>query len=364
MMTASINTTSTAFLDSLKGTYIYDPILEPNPLRFTLFPLQYQSLWESYKNAMTVVWFTEDVQIDTRDVGQLTHKEQCCILMIFECLLASNEVLLKDFVINLTNDIQIPEGRCFFGFQLTRDNIHLEIISLLISTFFTDLITLSVDGDGDDDDETTCMRLKKNWVIKHGDDDDNTEYQFALSFAKRLVITIIVKKLFQSGSFSLITAFKESNLLSASFSLAFDNIRKDYDRYNDYACLLYSSYLKNHLSHETLKNMINEAVCIEKHFVTNICSILGYNDDNNDDDDDDGGIQLDTHSICDYIEFTADSLIVALGYEEKLYNTPNPFKWMVNPTSSSPLQRKGIQQPISNNSGGGGDDIFTMDKDF
>jgi ribonucleotide reductase beta subunit family protein with ferritin-like domain len=35
-------------------------------------------------------------------------------------------------------DVQIPEARCFYGFQIAMENIHSETYSLLIDTYIKD----------------------------------------------------------------------------------------------------------------------------------------------------------------------------------------------------------------------------------
>ena len=37
------------------------------------------------------------------------------------------------------NEIQIPEAKCFYGFQIAMENIHSETYSLLIDTYVKDM---------------------------------------------------------------------------------------------------------------------------------------------------------------------------------------------------------------------------------
>ena len=39
---------------------------------------------------------------------------------------------------NFSNEVQIPEARCFYGFQIAIENIHSEVYSLLIDTYIKD----------------------------------------------------------------------------------------------------------------------------------------------------------------------------------------------------------------------------------
>ena len=67
------------------------------------------------------------------------------------------------------------------------------------------------------------------------------------------------------------------------------------------------------MSKDTVVEIIKDAVEIEKEFVTEALPVklIGMNAD----------------LMCQYIEFVADRLLVALG-NSKVYNAENPFPWM------------------------------------
>ncbi|MFN5633055.1 MAG: ribonucleotide-diphosphate reductase subunit beta, partial [Flavobacteriia bacterium] len=81
----------------------------------------------------------------------------------------------------------------------------------------------------------------------------------------------------------------------------------------DFACLLYTKHLVNKLSKEQVKEIIMDAVTIEKEFITDALPVrlIGMNSD----------------LMAQYIEFVADRLLVELG-NEKVYNVSNPFDFM------------------------------------
>jgi ribonucleoside-diphosphate reductase beta chain len=76
---------------------------------------------------------------------------------------------------------------------------------------------------------------------------------------------------------------------------------------------LYTDHIKNQLSQERIYEIILEAVEIEKEFVTVALpvSLIGMN----------------AEMMCQYIDFVADRLLVALGCQ-KHYNATNPFDFM------------------------------------
>ena len=97
--------------------------------------------------------------------------------------------------------------------------------------------------------------------------------------------------------------------------LSFSNelISRDEGMHCDFACLLYNNHIQNKLPKDVIQKIICDAVDIEKEFVSDAIPVrlIGMNSD----------------SMCEYIEFVADRLLVSLG-NSKVYNTENPFAWM------------------------------------
>jgi len=96
--------------------------------------------------------------------------------------------------------------------------------------------------------------------------------------------------------------------------LTFSNelIARDEGLHCDFACELYSM-LKTKLPEKTIHEIVKHAVSIEKEF---ICKSLPVH-----------LIGMNADLMSQYIEFVADRLIAALGYD-KIWNTKNPFEWM------------------------------------
>ena len=90
-------------------------------------------------------------------------------------------------------------------------------------------------------------------------------------------------------------------------------ISRDEGLHCDFACLLYTKHLKNKLPQEQVRQIIIDAVEIEKEFVTDSLPVklIGMNAD----------------LMGQYIEFVADRLLVELGNERE-YNASNPFDFM------------------------------------
>jgi ribonucleoside-diphosphate reductase subunit M2 len=93
--------------------------------------------------------------------------------------------------------------------------------------------------------------------------------------------------------------------------LTFSNelISRDEGLHTDFACLLFT-HLRRRPHPDTIAKIIREAVKIEQEFLTDALpvSLIGMN----------------AKLMCQYIEFVADRLLVALG-NDKIWNSSNPF---------------------------------------
>ncbi len=279
-------------------------ILAENPDRFVLFPIKYDTIWEWYKKSVASFWTAEEVDL-TQDMTdwdvKLTDSERHFIKHVLAFFAASDGIVNENLVLNFMREVQIPEARCFYGFQVAIENIHSEMYSLLIDTYIKDpkekdhlfnaLRTLD------------CVSKKGNWALRWIDN--------APTFAHRLIAFAAVEGIFFSGSFCAIFWLKKRGLMPG---LTFSNelISRDEGMHCDFACLLYSM-LDNKLDPKEVESIITEAVSFEKEFVTDALpvSLIGMN----------------AELMTQYIEFVADRLLSQLG-NDKVYGTANPFSWM------------------------------------
>ena len=113
--------------------------------------------------------------------------------------------------------------------------------------------------------------------------------------------------------------------------LTFSNelISRDEGLHCDFACLLYTKHLVNTLPKEQVRDIIVDAVEIEKEFVTDALPVKL--------------IGMNAELMQQYIEFVADRLLVELG-NEKIYNVSNPFDFMdmINLQGKTNFLRKGL----------------------
>ncbi len=280
-----------------------EPILTENKDRFVLFPIRHKEIWEMYKKAEASFWTAEEIDLvsDLQDwESKLNADEKHFVKHVLAFFAASDGIVNENLAINFLNEVQYPEARCFYGFQIMIENIHSETYSLLIDTYIKDPV--EKDRLFHAIDTVPCVGKKAQWALRWISNG---------TFAERLVAFAAVEGIFFSGSFCSIFWLKKRGLMPG---LSFSNelISRDEGLHCDFACLLYSQ-LENKLPVQKVTEVITNAVTIEKEFVSDALPVklIGMNSD----------------LMCQYIEFVADRLLVALGCP-KFYNASNPFPFM------------------------------------
>lgn len=281
-----------------------DPILKENPSRFVLFPIQHDAIWSMYKLHVASFWTAEEIDLsqDITDWKQkLNDDERHFIKHVLAFFAASDGIVNENLVLNFMREVQLPEARCFYGFQVAMENIHAETYSLLIDTYIQDSTEKNKLFNAID--TIPCVKKKAEWALRW--------IENAPSFAHRLVAFAAVEGIFFSGSFCAIYWLKKRGLMPG---LSFSNelISRDEGLHCDFACLLYSM-LQEKLDPKEVESIIAEAVKFEIEFVSEALpvNLIGMNAD----------------MMAQYLKFVADRLLVSLG-NNRLYNVTNPFDWM------------------------------------
>ncbi len=281
-----------------------EPILAENPQRFVLMPIKYHDIWEMYKKQVASFWTAEEIDLH-QDISdwekKLNDGEKHFIKYVLAFFAASDGIVLENLAQQFCTEVQIPEARCFYGFQIAMENIHSETYSLLIDTYIKDNVEKSFLFNAIDN--VPVIQKKANWALKWINGTN--------SFAERILAFSAVEGIFFSGSFCSIFWLKKRSLMPG---LTFSNelISRDEGLHTDFACLIYK-HLVNKLSQEKVYEIICDAVTIEKEFITEALPVelIGMN----------------SRLMSTYIEFVADRLLYTLGYQ-KYYNVQNPFEWM------------------------------------
>jgi len=282
--------------------YTDEILLQENKDRFVILPINYPKIWEQYKRHEASFWTAEEIDLsgDMKDWENLNDGERHFISHILAFFAASDGIVNENLAVNFMSEVQLPEARCFYGFQIMMENIHSETYALLIDTYIKNpqekhKLFHAIDT-------VAAVKRKAEWAlrwIKNG------------SFAERLVAFAAVEGIFFSGSFCSIFWLKKRGLMPG---LTFSNelISRDEGLHCEFACLLYGM-LQHKLTEQQVHAIITDAVAIEKEFITDALPVAL--------------IGMNAKLMQQYIEFVADRWLSELGYA-KVYNASNPFDFM------------------------------------
>merc|ERR1712183_1069302 len=235
------------------------------------------------------------------DWEKLSGSEQHFIKHVLAFFAASDGIVLENLSSQFSTEVQIPEARAFYGFQMAMENIHSETYSLLIEQYIRD--PSEKDKIFDAIHAMPAVSEKAQWAVQWMQRDN--------SFAERVVAFAAVEGILFSGSFCAIYWLKKRGLMPG---LTFSNelISRDEGLHAEFACLLYGK-LEHQLPEDVAHDIIRGAVDVERHFICEAlsCDLIGMNNE----------------LMTRYIEFVADRLLTSLGHS-KLFGASNPFDWM------------------------------------
>lgn len=316
-------------------------LLQENKDRFVLLPINYPKVWELYKKHEASFWTAEEIDLsgDLKDWAALNDGERHFISHVLAFFAASDGIVNENLAVNFMSEVQLPEARCFYGFQIMMENIHSETYALLIDTYIKDPVEKNRLFHAIE--TVPAVKTKGQWALRWIEQG---------SFAERLVAFAAVEGIFFSGSFCSIFWMKKRGLMPG---LTFSNelISRDEGLHCEFACLLYGM-LKNKLTQAQVYNIIGDAVRIEKEFITEALPV--------------DLIGMNARLMQQYIEFVADRWLSELGYA-MLYGTANPFDFMemisLQGKTNFFEKRVGDYQKagVMNREAGGG---FSLDEDF
>jgi ribonucleoside-diphosphate reductase beta chain len=283
-----------------------EPILQENKDRFVIFPIKHQDIWEWYKKQEACIWTAEEIDLHT-DLNDWNNKlnadEKYFIKHILAFFAASDGIVNENLAENFVSEVQYPEAKFFYGFQIMMENIHSETYSLLIDTLVKDKEEQNYLFNAVD--TIPAVKRKADWALKW----INSE-----SFIERIIAFAAVEGIFFSGSFCSIFWLKKRGLMPG---LTFSNelISRDEGVHCDFACHIYNQHIENKIDPNRIKEILCGALEIEKEFILEALPVrlIGMNSD----------------LMSQYLEFVTDRLLVSLGVP-KVYNSENPFDFMQN----------------------------------
>lgn len=273
--------------------------------RYVLFPIKYSPIWEMYKTAVSVFWVPNEVDL-TKDLHDwdnvLNDDEKFFIKNVLAFFASSDSIVTENLAARFLNEIQVPEAKAFYGFQIAIEVIHQEMYSLMIDTYVKD--SAEKHALFDSIFTVPTIKNKAQWALKWITNE-------SADYATRMIAFAIVEGIFFSSSFASIYWLKERSLMPG-LCLSNEFISRDEGLHCEFAILLYS-YIKNKVPQDVVHMIIKEATDIECDFVRESLKVklIGMNDD----------------LMCEYVQYCADRLLQQLGYE-KMFDAKNPFPFM------------------------------------
>jgi len=288
---------------STKNDHLNELLLTENKNRFVLFPIKYSDIWQMYKQAEASFWTAEEIDLsqDLADWATLNDGEKHFVSHVLAFFAASDGIVNENLATGFLEEVQFPEAKCFYGFQIMMENIHSETYSLLIDTYIKD--PEEKDRLFNAMETVPCVATKAEWAMRWITNGD---------FIERLIAFAAIEGIFFSGSFCSIFWLKKRGLMPG---LSFSNelISRDEGLHCDFACLLYTKHIQHKIAPEKVLEIIADAVRIEQEFVVDSLPV--------------DLIGMNSKLMSQYIEFVADRLLVALG-NDKHYGSTNPFDFM------------------------------------
>ena len=283
-----------------------EKILQENPNRFVIFPIEHPDLWDLYKKQQACIWTAEEIDLsqdlnDWRNI--LNEDEKYFVKNILAFFAASDGIVNENLAENFVKEVQYSEAKFFYGFQIMMENIHSETYSLLIDTYIQEqeeknMLFKAIDT-------IPAVKKKAEWALK---------WIESPHFQERLIAFAAVEGIFFSGSFCSIFWLKKRGLMPG---LSFSNelISRDEGMHCDFAVHLHNNHIINKVSPDRIKEILTSALEIEKEFITESLPVRL--------------IGMNSELMIQYLEFVTDRLLVDLGCS-RVYNSENPFDFMAN----------------------------------
>ena len=271
--------------------------------RYVLYPIEHEDLWAFYKKAEASFWTAEelDLSCDREDWARLSEEERQFVCVVLAFFAGADGIVGENLAQNFLRDVELPEARFFYAFQLMMENVHSEVYSLLLDSYVSDpdekrRLFNAVE-------ECPAVRLKAEWAMR---------WIQGGSFVERLVAFAAVEGVFFSASFCAIYWLKQRGLM-LGLSHSNELIARDEALHCDFACYLYRHYVDRTLSPARVSEIVASAVEVELEFVGSALPVdlLGMN----------------ATLMSRYVKFIADRLLAALGCPA-MFLVENPFDFM------------------------------------
>lgn len=287
-----------------------EPVLDPKNARLTIFPIEekYAKIWSLYKIQEAAFWKAEEVDFsgDASDFETLSKDEQTFIKKILAFFAASDSIVNANLSERFLNEVQIRELLVCYGFQQMMENVHGESYSLMLESNIRDPI----------EREELFNAIKTVPSIKQIKEWTDTWIRGKQPFRYRLAMQAFLEGVLFSGAFAAIFWLKKYKATGKLFMVGLiksnELIARD-EGLHTWTHILTYLLLVTKLTTEEIHQMFREGVKVTLDFMDDAIPmrLIGINND----------------SMCQYVKYVTDQLLVNMGYD-KMYNVENPFTFM------------------------------------
>jgi len=119
-----------------------------------------------YKKVEASFWTAEEMDLskDVHDWNNRLNDNKCHFIShVLAFFAASDGVVNENLNEHFSNEVQVAEARCFYGFQIMMENIHSETYSLLIDSYIKD--SAQRDYLFDAIETVPCIKHKADWAL-------------------------------------------------------------------------------------------------------------------------------------------------------------------------------------------------------
>lgn len=281
-----------------------EPLLVENSNRF-VFTVHHYDVDEFYQKHKASFWTPQEIDLQGDIIDwrtKLNDNEKFFIKHVLAFFAASDGIVNENIVENFYSEVQYPEVRAFYSFQIMMETIHSETYRLLIETYVDvkeqEYLFKAISN-------FDSIKKKADWALRWTNRNN-------ASFVERLVAFAAVEGIFFSGSFCAIFWLKKRGLMPG-LSHSNELISRDEGLHCEFAINLYNKHIKNKLPCERIKEIFSSALSIEREFIIESLPVhlIGMN----------------SLLMIQYLEYITDRLLIQLGCTA-IYNVRNPFDFM------------------------------------
>lgn len=285
-----------------------EPLLKEDNRRFTVFPIVHDDLWNMYKRQQAMFWKAEEIDFskDRDDYKTLNDNEKTFVKYVLAFFAASDGIVNFNLSSRFLNDITCMEAQICYMYQMMMENIHGEVYSLMLDNIISDpkekeMLFNAIEN-------VPSIKAMADWAFKW--------IESSKRFVYRVLAFAIVEGVFFSGAFAAIFWFKKYKAKGKDFMSGLtssnDFIARDEGEHTNFGTIMYNKLNYKLPSSEVVKVM-DEAVKISEQFVQDAIPVKL--------------IGMSSEMMSQYVKYTADQLLVGLGYN-KFYKEKNPFLFM------------------------------------